>query len=73
MTRKKFGRQRRRTFSTESNMEINSALADSKMRASFADLGSTPLPVSPADFGKFIVEEAEKWGKVIKFAGIKPG
>src|SRR5262249_40196974 len=48
------------------NMEINSALADSKMRASFADLGSTPLPVSPADFGKFIVEEAEKWGKVIK-------
>jgi len=54
------------------NMEINSALADSKMRASFADLGSTPLPVSPTDFGKFIVEEAEKWGKVIKFAGIKP-
>ena len=37
-----------------------------------ADLGGTPLPSSPADFGKLIAEETEKWAKVIKFAGIKP-
>jgi len=54
------------------NKEINLALADPKMKARLADLGGTVLPGTPADFGKFIAEEAEKWGKVIKFAGIKP-
>jgi tripartite-type tricarboxylate transporter receptor subunit TctC len=54
------------------NKEINAALADPKIRARLADLGETPFPGSPADFGKFIADETEKWGKVIKFAGIKP-
>jgi tripartite-type tricarboxylate transporter receptor subunit TctC len=54
------------------NKAINVALADPKMRARLADLGGTPLAGSPAQFGKLIVDETEKWGKVIKFAGIKP-
>jgi tripartite-type tricarboxylate transporter receptor subunit TctC len=54
------------------NTEINATLADPKMKARFADLGGTVLAGSPADFGKLIVAETEKWGKVIKFAGIKP-
>jgi tripartite-type tricarboxylate transporter receptor subunit TctC len=53
------------------NKEINVALADPKMKARFADLGGTVLPGTPADFGKFIAAETEKWGTVIKFAGIK--
>jgi len=53
------------------NKEINAALADPKMKARLADLGGTPLLGSPADFGKLIAEETEKWGKVVKFAGIK--
>jgi tripartite-type tricarboxylate transporter receptor subunit TctC len=53
------------------NAEINAALADPKMKTRFAELGSTPLPGSSADFGKLIVGETEKWAKVIKFAGIK--
>jgi tripartite-type tricarboxylate transporter receptor subunit TctC len=53
------------------NKEINVALADPKMKARFADFGGTVLPGTPADFGKFIAAETEKWGKVIKFAGIK--
>jgi tripartite-type tricarboxylate transporter receptor subunit TctC len=55
------------------NKEINAALADPNMKVRLADLGGTVLAGSPADFGKFIAEETEKWGKVIKFAGIKPG
>jgi tripartite-type tricarboxylate transporter receptor subunit TctC len=55
------------------NKEINAALADLKMKSRIADLGGTVLPGSPADFGKLIADETEKWGKVIKFAGIKPG
>jgi tripartite-type tricarboxylate transporter receptor subunit TctC len=51
--------------------EINAGLADPKMKERFADLGGTVLVVSPADFGKLIVEETEKWAKVVKFAGIK--
>src|SRR5262249_47660369 len=47
------------------------ALADPKMKARLADLGATALPSSPADLGKFIADETEKWGKVVKFAGIK--
>jgi tripartite-type tricarboxylate transporter receptor subunit TctC len=54
------------------NKEINAGLADAKMKARLADLGGTVLPGSPADFGKLIAEETEKWAKVIKFAGIKP-
>ena len=54
------------------NKEINVALADPKMRARLADLGGTPLPGSSGDFGKLIADETEKWGKVIKSAGIKP-
>ena len=54
------------------NREINAALADPKMKARLAVLGGTPLAGSPADFAKLIADETEKWGKVIKFAGIKP-
>jgi tripartite-type tricarboxylate transporter receptor subunit TctC len=54
------------------NKEVNAALADPKMKARLAELGATALPGSSADFGKFIADETEKWGKVIKFAGIKP-
>jgi tripartite-type tricarboxylate transporter receptor subunit TctC len=53
------------------NKEINAALADPKMKARFADMGGTVLPGSPADFGKLIADETEKWGKVVKFAGLK--
>jgi tripartite-type tricarboxylate transporter receptor subunit TctC len=54
------------------NKEINAALADAKMKARLADLGGTVLAGSPADFGKLIAEETEKWGKVIRAANIKP-
>jgi tripartite-type tricarboxylate transporter receptor subunit TctC len=54
------------------NTEINAGLGDPGMRARFAELGGMVLAGSPADFGKLIVDETEKWGKVVKFAGIKP-
>ena len=54
------------------NREINAALADPNMKARLADLGGDVLALSPADFGKLIAVETEKWAKVIKFAGIKP-
>ena len=54
------------------NREINSVVADPKMKAQLADLGGTPLAGSPADFGKLISDETAKWAKVVKFAGIKP-
>ncbi|HEY3658048.1 MAG TPA: tripartite tricarboxylate transporter substrate binding protein [Steroidobacteraceae bacterium] len=54
------------------NREINAGIADPKLKARMADLGATVLPGSPADFGKLIAEETEKWAKVIKFANIKP-
>jgi len=54
------------------NKEINAGLADPKLKARIADLGSTVLPGSPAEFGKLIAVETEKWAKVIKFANIKP-
>jgi tripartite-type tricarboxylate transporter receptor subunit TctC len=53
------------------NTEINAGLADPKLKTRFADLGGTVLPGSSADFGKLIVEETEKWGKVIRAANIK--
>jgi tripartite-type tricarboxylate transporter receptor subunit TctC len=54
------------------NKEINAALADPKFKARLADLDGTVLGGSPADFGTLIAEETEKWGKVVKFANIKP-
>jgi len=54
------------------NKEVNAALADPKIKARLADLGATVLPGSPADFGKFIADDTEKWGKVIRAANIKP-
>jgi tripartite-type tricarboxylate transporter receptor subunit TctC len=54
------------------NKEINTALADPRMKARLADLGGTVLVGSPADFGKLLADETEKWGKVIRAANIKP-
>jgi tripartite-type tricarboxylate transporter receptor subunit TctC len=54
------------------NVEINAALADPKMKARIADFGGTVILGSPEDFRKFIGEETAKWGKVVKFAHIKP-
>jgi tripartite-type tricarboxylate transporter receptor subunit TctC len=53
------------------NRDINAALADPKIKARLADLGGMLLSGSPADFGKFIAAETEKWGKVIRAANIK--
>jgi tripartite-type tricarboxylate transporter receptor subunit TctC len=54
------------------NTEINAALADPKMKARLAELGGTVMSGTPADFGKLITDETEKWGKVIRAANIKP-
>ena len=53
------------------NQEINSALADSDMKARLAELGGTVMRGSPADFGRLIASDTDKWAKVIKFAGVK--
>ena len=53
------------------NKETNAALADPEIKARLADLGSEPLAMTSADFGKLLADEAEKWAKVIKTAGIK--
>jgi tripartite-type tricarboxylate transporter receptor subunit TctC len=53
------------------NSEINAGLADPKITARLTDLGSTALTLSPADLDKFVVDETEKWGKVVRTAGIK--
>lgn len=54
------------------NKQTNRALADPNIQAQLAALGNTPLPGSPADFGRLIAEEIDKWAKVAKFAAIKP-
>jgi tripartite-type tricarboxylate transporter receptor subunit TctC len=54
------------------NKEINAAIADPAMKARFAAIGGEPLPGSAAEFGKLISEETEKWGRVVRAAGIKP-
>jgi tripartite-type tricarboxylate transporter receptor subunit TctC len=54
------------------NKEVNAGLADPKMKARLAELGGMVLPGSPADFAKLIVDETEKWGRVIRAANIKP-
>jgi len=52
------------------NKEINAVLAEPKMKARLPDLGGDALALSPAEFGKLIAEETEKWAKVVKFAGL---
>jgi len=54
------------------NREINVAIADTSMKTRLAALGGEPLPGPPAEFGKLIAEETEKWAKVVRAAGIKP-
>jgi tripartite-type tricarboxylate transporter receptor subunit TctC len=54
------------------NKEVNDILADPRLKARFADLGITPMPMTPAECQRFITAETEKWAKVIKFAGIEP-
>jgi tripartite-type tricarboxylate transporter receptor subunit TctC len=54
------------------NKEINAALGDPKILARLSELGASPIVGSPADFGKLIADETEKWGKVIRAANIKP-
>jgi tripartite-type tricarboxylate transporter receptor subunit TctC len=54
------------------NREINAALADPKLKAQLAALGNTAVSDSPADFGKLIAEDTEKWAKVVKFSGARP-
>jgi tripartite-type tricarboxylate transporter receptor subunit TctC len=54
------------------NDAINAVLADPKIKARMADLGGTTLPGSPAEFGKLVADETEKWAKVVKFSGAKP-
>ena len=53
------------------NQEINTGLADPKVKARLEELGGVPMSMTPADFGKFINDETEKWGKVVKFADLK--
>jgi tripartite-type tricarboxylate transporter receptor subunit TctC len=54
------------------NREINAGLADPRIRARIADLGNAPLALSPAEYGKLLAEETERWAKVIRAANIKP-
>jgi tripartite-type tricarboxylate transporter receptor subunit TctC len=53
------------------NKEINAGLADPRIKARIAELGATAFPTSPSEFGKFIANETEKWGKVIRAANIR--
>jgi tripartite-type tricarboxylate transporter receptor subunit TctC len=53
------------------NTGVNAILADSKAKTRLADMGGTVLPGPPAEFGRLIATETEKWAKVVKFAGIK--
>jgi tripartite-type tricarboxylate transporter receptor subunit TctC len=54
------------------NKEIDAALADPKIKVRLADMGGAVITGTPADFGKLIADETEKWAKVVKFASIKP-
>ena len=54
------------------NKQITAGVADPKIKARFAELGDTPLALTPAGFGKLLADETEKWGKVIRTANIKP-
>ena len=55
------------------NKAVTAALADPKIRARILDLGGVPMPMTPAEFGRFLAAETEKWAKVIRAADIKPG
>jgi tripartite-type tricarboxylate transporter receptor subunit TctC len=54
------------------NEQINVGLADPRLKARFAELGSTVIPGSPADFGSLVADETAKWAKVIRTSNIKP-
>jgi len=54
------------------NREVNAGLADPRIKARYAELGSTVFPILPADFDRLIIAETEKWAKVVKFSGAKP-
>jgi tripartite-type tricarboxylate transporter receptor subunit TctC len=54
------------------NAHINTSLADPKLIARFAELGAIPIPLTPAEYGKLMIDETEKWAKVVKFSGAKP-
>jgi tripartite-type tricarboxylate transporter receptor subunit TctC len=54
------------------NTAINAGLADPKIKGRLAELGSTPVPMSPGDYGKFVADEIDKWAKVIRAANLKP-
>jgi tripartite-type tricarboxylate transporter receptor subunit TctC len=53
------------------NKEISAALADPKLKARLVDLGCVPMPMTPADFGRLMAEETDKWARVVKFSGAK--
>jgi len=55
------------------NKEINAGLADPSMKARFLELGASPMPMTPAEFGNFLGDETEKWGRVIRAAHIRAG
>jgi tripartite-type tricarboxylate transporter receptor subunit TctC len=55
------------------NKEINAILADREIKRRLGDLGGVPMPMTPVEFGQFIVAETEKWGKAVKFSGAKAG
>src|SRR5262245_19527255 len=54
------------------NREINAGLEDPRIRARLADLGNAPLPLSPAEYAKLLADDTEKWGRVVRAAGLKP-
>jgi tripartite-type tricarboxylate transporter receptor subunit TctC len=54
------------------NSAVNTGLTDPKLKMQFADQGATVFPCSPADFGQFVAAETDKWGKVVRFAGLRP-
>jgi tripartite-type tricarboxylate transporter receptor subunit TctC len=54
------------------NRAVNAGLADPKLKMQFADQGATVFPCAPADFGQFVAAETDKWGKVVRFAGLRP-
>jgi tripartite-type tricarboxylate transporter receptor subunit TctC len=59
-------------FIAKLNSEINLAFADPKFMARISELGGEPLPGSSSEFGHFLSEETNKWGKIVRFSGAKP-
>ena len=53
------------------NAAVNAALANPKLKERFHELGGEVMPMSPAEFGKLVADETEKWAKVVQFAGVK--